>query len=116
MAEKIKYRNYSGLSRVKHDFVPLAFDVFGGTAPAAELLLKKLASKAVSHVLGVTDGPFFAMNYAAIISKWSGRIYSVLTKEVANCIIEGARLARGGNLIDSSYEKMDMFETALPRM
>jgi hypothetical protein len=87
-----------------------------GTAPAAELLLKKLASKAVSHVFGVTDGPIFAMNYAAIISKWSGRIYSVLTKEVANCIIEGARLARGGNLIDSSYEKMDMFETALPRM
>jgi len=116
VAEKIKYRNYSGLSRVKHDFVPLAFDVFGGTAPAAELLLKKLASKAVSHVFGVTDGPIFAMNYAAIISKWSGRIYSVLTKEVANCIIEGARLARGGNLIDSSYEKMDMFETALPRM
>ena len=112
-AEKAKYRNYQDMSRDKYDFVPLAFDVFGGTAPEAASFLRKLAGLAVRHKFGVTEGRVFAINYAAILSKWSARLSAVLTKEVIKCIIEGARLARGGNQIDTSFDRLDMFETAV---
>ena len=115
-AEKTKYHNYQDMSRNGYDFIPLAFDVFGGTAPEAASFLRKLAGLAVRHKFGVTEGRVFAINYAAILSEWSARLSAVLTREVAKCVIEGARLARGGNQIDSSFDRLDMFETALPRL
>ena len=46
--------------------------------------------------------------------------HTSVTKEVIKCIIEGARLARGGNQIgvikSTSFDRLDMFETALPRI
>ena len=71
---------------------------------------------AVRHKFGVTEGRVFSINYSTILSKWSARLSATLTREVAKCIIEGARLARGGNQIDSSFDRLDMFETALPRL
>ena len=78
--------------------------------------LRKLAGLAVRHKFGVTEGRVFSVNYAAILSKWSARLSAMLTREVVKCIIEGARLARGGDQIDSSFDRLDMFETALPRL
>ena len=100
-------QNYQTMSRDGYEFIPLAFDVFGGTAPEAASFLRKIAGLAVRHKFGVTEGRVFAINYAAILSEWSARLSAVLTREVAKCVIEGARLARGGNQIDSSFDRLD---------
>ena len=95
-----------GVPTTSYEFIPL--DVFGGTAPEAASFLRKLAGLAVRHKFGVTEGRVFAINYAAILSEWSARLSAVLTREVAKCVIEGARLARGGNQIDSSFDRLDI--------
>jgi hypothetical protein len=44
VAEEKKEASYFSLEREFYDFLPLAFDVFGGAAPKTEDFFKRLAS------------------------------------------------------------------------
>ena len=68
--------------------------MFGGTGPIAEEVLGDLASRAVHRKHGLRDGDKFDILYSALISRWKARLSSVIQREVANCIIEGANKAR----------------------
>ena len=94
LAEQRKYVSYHHMDRTHRDFKPLAFDVFGGTGPVAEQFISDLASRAVHRKHGLRDGDRFDVLYSALISQWKARLSSVIQREVANCIIEGANKAR----------------------
>ena len=86
-----KEASYFSLEREFYDFLPLAFDVFGGAAaPKAEDFLKRLASMAVTKRTGLSKGPHFSAKYTVLLNKWRTRLSTALNREVANCIIEGA--------------------------
>ena len=102
-----------------YDFLPLAFDVFGGAAPKAEDFLKRLASMAVTKRTGLSEGPHFSAKYTVLLNKWRTRLSTALNREVANCIIEGARNARGGERLDSNSVatgSLHLFESIQPRL
>ena len=44
----------------------------------------------------------FSAKYTVLLNKWRTRLSTALNREVANCIIEGARNARGGERLDSN--------------
>jgi hypothetical protein len=44
IAEGKKEDSYAALDKTSHEFLPLAFDVFCGTAPRADEFLRRLAS------------------------------------------------------------------------
>ena len=44
IAEGKKVDSYAALDKTNHEFLPLAFDVFCGTAPRADEFLRRLAS------------------------------------------------------------------------
>ena len=66
---------------------------------------------------GETEGPVFNIHFSAVISKWKARLSTVIQREVANCIIEGARNARGGDRIrpQASDSLIDLFEAVAAR-
>jgi hypothetical protein len=49
-----------------------------------------------------SEGPHFSAKYTVLLNKWRTRLSTALNREVANCIIEGARNARGGERLDSN--------------
>eukprot|EP00959_Pyramimonas_sp_CCMP1952_P228231 4771979-Pyramimonas_sp.AAC.1 len=55
-----------------------------------------MASLVVQENLGITDGKQFNMAYVTLMGKWLTRLSLTIQREVANCIIVGARNARGG--------------------
>ena len=57
---------------------------------------------AVTKRTGLSEGPHFSAKYAVLLNKWRTRLSTALNREVANCIIEGARNARGGERLDSN--------------
>ena len=121
MAEEKKEASYFSLEREFYDFLPLAFDVFGGAAPnKAEDFFKRLASMAVTKRTGLSEGPHFSTKYTVLLNKkWRTRLSTALNREVANCIIEGARNARGGERLDSNSVaagSLHLFESIQPRL
>ena len=74
MAEEKKEASYFSLEREFYDFLPLAFDVFGGAAPKAEDFLKRLASMAVTKRTGLSEGPHFSAKYTVLLNKWRTRL------------------------------------------
>ena len=80
------------------EFLPLAFDVFCGTAPRADEFLRRLASIVVTQQrTGYSEGPNFSSNYAILLHKWRTRLSLTINRaEIADVIFEGARNARGG--------------------
>ena len=99
------------------DFIPLAYDVFGGTAPKAEAFLGQLASSAVMKSFGETEGPVFNIHFSAVISKWKARLSTVVQQEVANCKVEGARNATRRDRVrpQISGSLVDLFEAVSAR-
>ncbi len=69
---------YAPLDRSSLEFVPLAFDVFGGVAPKAEHFINQLASLAVQKHHGVSEGVEFNIKYSAVLAKWKARLSAVL--------------------------------------
>ena len=119
VAEEKKEASYFSLEREFYNFLPLAFDVFGGAAPKAEDFFKRLASMAVTKRTGLSEGPHFSAKYTVLLNKWRTRLSTVLNREVANCIIEGARNARGGERLDSNSVvagSLHLFESIQPRL
>ena len=57
---------------------------------------------AVTKRTGLSEGPHFSAKYTVLLNKWRTRLPTTLNREVANCIIEGARNARGGERLDSN--------------
>ena len=116
MAEALKETRYSEMCRESLDFIPLAYDVFGGSAPKADEFLHQMASLAVRKHFGVSEGPEFSVRFSAILGKWKARLSTVLQREVANCLIEGARNARGGDRVDPTVSDglFHLFEPVLP--
>eukprot|EP00959_Pyramimonas_sp_CCMP1952_P020502 432643-Pyramimonas_sp.AAC.1 len=55
-----------------------------------------MGSLVVQKNLGITDGKQFDMAYVTLMGKWRTRLSLTIHCEVANCIIVGARNARGG--------------------
>eukprot|EP00976_Prorocentrum_cordatum_P113312 1195676-Prorocentrum_minimum.AAC.10 len=55
-----------------------------------------MASLVVQKNLGFTDGKQFDMAYVTLMGKWRTRLSLTIHREVANCIIVGARNARVG--------------------
>jgi hypothetical protein len=87
--------SYAALDKTSHEFLPLAFDVFCGTAPRAdESFLRRLASIVVTRRAGYSEGPDFSRNYAILLHKWRTRLSLTINREIANAIFEGARSAR----------------------
>ena len=84
------------MDKTSHAFLPLAFDVFCGTAPRADEFLRRLASIVVTRRTGYSEGPNFSPNYAILLHKWRTRLSLTINREIANAIFEGARNARGG--------------------
>ena len=102
------------MHRTHKSFIPLAYDVFGGAAPKAEDFLKQMASLVVQKNLGIADGKEFDMAYVTLMGKWRTRLSLTIHREVAaNCIIVGARNARGGErlgtgvLSDGTFHLID---------
>jgi hypothetical protein len=62
VAEEKKEASYFSLEREFYDFLPLAFDVFGGAAHKAEDFFKCLASMAVTKRTSLSEGPHFSAN------------------------------------------------------
>ena len=85
--------SYAALDKTSHDFLPLAFDVFCGTAPRADEFLRRLASIVVKRRTGYSEGPNFSPNYAILLHKWRTRLSLTINREIANAIFEGARNA-----------------------
>jgi hypothetical protein len=56
IAEGKKEDSYAALDKTSHDFLPLAFDVFCGTAPRADEFLRRLASIVVTRRTRVFQG------------------------------------------------------------
>ena len=98
---------YHHMDRTRREFKPLAFDVFGGTGPIAEEVLGELASRAVHRKHGLRDGDRFDVLYSALISRWKARLSSVIQREVANCIIEGANKARFSYSLDLFIDSVE---------
>ena len=96
IAEGKKEDSYAALDKTSHAFLPLAFDVFCGTAPRADEFLRRLASIVVTRRTGYSEGPNFSPNYAILLHKWRTRLSLTINREIANAIFEGARNARGG--------------------
>jgi hypothetical protein len=64
IAEGKKEDSYVALDKTNHAFLPLAFDVFCGTAPRADEFLRRLASIVVTRRTGYSaEGPNFSPNY-----------------------------------------------------
>ena len=57
---------------------------------------------AVTKRTGLSEGPHFSAKYTVLLNKWRTRLSTTLNRKVANCIIEGARNARGGERLDSN--------------
>jgi hypothetical protein len=101
-----RIRTYAALDKTAHKLLPLAFDVFCGTAPRADEFLRRLASIVVTRRTGYSEGPNFSPNYAILLhkhcceaqlAKWRTRLsLTIINREIANTIFEGARNARGG--------------------
>jgi hypothetical protein len=53
------------LDKTSYEFLPLAFDVFCGTAPRADEFLL-----VVTRRTGYSEGPNFSPNYAILLHKW----------------------------------------------
>jgi hypothetical protein len=97
IAEGKKEDSYVALDKTSHDSLPLAFNVFCGTAPRADEFLRRLASIVVTRRAGYSEGPNFSPNYVILLHKWRTRISLTINREIANAIFEGgARNARGG--------------------
>jgi hypothetical protein len=84
------------LEKTSHEFLPLAFDMFCGTAPRADEFFRRLASIVATRRTGYSEGPNFSPNYAILLHKWRIRLSLTITREIAYAIFEGARNARGG--------------------
>jgi hypothetical protein len=86
----------------------------------AEDFFKRLASMAVTKRTGLSEGPHFSAKYTVLLKKWRTRLSTALNREVANCIIEGARNAtRGGERLDSNSVaagSLHLFESMQPRL
>ena len=54
------------MDKTSHAFLPLAFDVFCGTAPRADEFLRRLASIVVTRRTGYSEGPNFSPNYGIV--------------------------------------------------
>ena len=63
IAEDKKEDSYAALDKTSHAFLPVAFDVFCGTAPRADEFLRRLASIVVIRRTGYSEGPNFSPNY-----------------------------------------------------
>ena len=55
IAEGKKEDSYAALDKTSHAFLPLAFDVFCGTAPRADEFLRRLASIVVTRRTGYSE-------------------------------------------------------------
>ena len=96
-AERRKHSHYQPMDRSHADFTPLAYDVFGGAAPEAEEFLGQLAAFAVTKSSGLDEGRVFDIKYSATLARWKARLSSVIQREVANCVLIGAKYSRGGD-------------------
>jgi hypothetical protein len=82
---------YAALDKTSHAFLPLAFDVFCGTALQADEFLRRLASIVVTRRTGYSEGPnLFSPNYAILLHKWRTRLSLTINREIADAIFEGA--------------------------
>ena len=68
IAEGKKEDSYAALDKTSHEFLPLAFYVFCGTALRADEFLRRLASIVVTRRTGYSEGPKFFPNYAILTS------------------------------------------------
>ena len=117
VAEAVKEARYGLLDRARHDFLPLALDVFGGVAPTADAFLMRLAAIAVRKRTGQTEGSAFSACYSIILNKWRTRLSVAVYREVANAILAGARNARGGVQlcqVEGSEGGVPLFEAVRP--
>jgi hypothetical protein len=92
IAEGKKEDSYAALDKTSHAFLPLAFDVFCGTAPRADEFLRRLASFSdvcivVTRRTGYSEGPNFSPNYAILLHKWRTRLSLTISREIANAIL-----------------------------
>ena len=75
---------------------------------------------AVTKRTGLSEGPHFSAKYTVLLNtKWRTRLSTALNREVANCIIEGARNARGSERLDSNSVaagSLHLFESIQPRL
>jgi hypothetical protein len=74
---------------------------------------------AVTKRTGLSEGPHFSAKYTVLLNKWRTRLSTALNREVANCIIEGARNARGGERLDSNSVaagSIHLFASIQPRL
>ena len=68
---------------------------------------------------GYFRGTTFLGEVQVTRNKWRTRLSTALNREVANCIIEGARNARGGERLDSNSVvagSLHLFESIQPRL
>ena len=69
---------------------------------------------------GLSEGTTFLGLYTVLLNKWRTRLSTALNREVANCIIEGARNASGGGeRLDSNSVvagSLHLFESIQPRL
>ena len=116
----------SHMHRNHKSFIPLAYDVFGGAAPKAEDFLKQMANLlyvgtflVVQKNLGIADGKEFDMAYVTLMGKWRTRLSLTIQREVANCIIVGARNARGGERLGTGVLSdgiFHLFDSIMPQI
>ena len=107
------------MHRDQKSFIPLAYDVFGGAAPKAEDFLKQMASLVVQKNLGIADGKEFDMAYVTLMGKSRTRLSLTIHREVANCIIVGARNARGGERLGAGVLSdgiFHLFDSIMPQI
>jgi hypothetical protein len=117
LAEDKKEASYRLLDRGRYNFLPLAFDVFGGAAPKADEFFQRFAALAVRNRTGLADGSAFSARYSALLGKWRTRFSVALNREIANSIIVGARNARGGERIcpgEGSEGGLHLFDPVRP--
>jgi hypothetical protein len=70
IAEGIKKEDsYAALDKTSHAFLPLALDVFCGTAPRADEFLRRLTSIVVTRRTWCSEEPNFSPNYAILLHK-----------------------------------------------
>ena len=94
IAEGKKEDSYAALDKTSHEFLPLAFDVFCGTAP-------RVSPTCDEHRRDTEDRVFRGTQLLPQLRHPSSqvgrtRLSLTINREIANAIFEGARHARGG--------------------